>query len=80
MKKNITLFVALSLASISGSVLAACPSNLSAEQMEECITKENAGYWYTPSDEQSSAQAVPVSTISSNELAVANKNSQLIRN
>lgn len=84
MKKNVILFVTLSLAAVSTSALAECPANLSADQMAECIVKENAGYWYTPSEESVSAQATPSkqdsATSDNHELAASAQTTALIRN
>lgn len=63
MKLTFAALIATSLSVLTGQVLAQCPSNLSGEQMIECITVENAGYFY-PS--QTDTDANQVSTTSSN--------------
>lgn len=66
MKQMRYIFAVVMLTGLAGTSLADCPSTLTAEQMVDCIVKENAGYVYplrgktvspatTTSDDPSSA-------------------------
>lgn len=46
MKLTIAAFIVISIAALTSPAQAQCPSNLSGEQMIDCITIENAGYFY----------------------------------
>jgi len=48
MKSVIASLLFVSLTILTHQALAECPSSLNAEQMQDCIVTENAGYYYTP--------------------------------
>ena len=55
MNFKVTAAAILTMSFLAGSVLAQCPSNLSAEQKIECITAEDAGYTYGNASAQDDA-------------------------
>lgn len=69
--KKIIVMAAFSLTVLAGPALAQCPSSLSAEQMIECITSENAGYSYS----DDSSQDDTVSGLGVKDDSVANNQS-----
>lgn len=48
MKSVLASFIFTMLTVLANQALAECPSSLNAEQMQECIVTENAGYYYSP--------------------------------
>lgn len=47
MKSVITAITFFALASLVNQAIAECPSSLTTEQMQECITTENDGYYFS---------------------------------
>jgi hypothetical protein len=48
MKSVLLSSIFVACVTLSHQAMAQCPSALNAEQMQECIVTENAGYFYTP--------------------------------
>lgn len=74
MKKKFVICGVFGAMLLSGNVLAACPSNLSAEDMYDCIVVEGAGGVYdVPSNYKSDTVSQNQSDKDSSKLASAAK-------
>lgn len=69
MKSTYSVIVIAMLAGLAETALAACPSSLSADQMIDCIVKENAGYVY-----QMRGKSDTPSVVSTNDPSTAASN------
>ena len=75
MKSLFASLLCLGLSVLAYQARAECPSSLNAEQMQECIVSENAGYYYSPRETVTSVDDAPIaSTANSNtEPTVSNQ-------
>ncbi len=77
MKSVLASVITIALTVLAYQAKAECPSSLNAEQMQECIVTENAGYYYSPQAASGSIEeqviAPATTATSANQSTVDNK-------
>lgn len=67
MKSVIASVVFFALTSLASQAIAECSTSLTAEQIQDCIVTENAGYYYVPRGKVTAMEETAIAPATAND-------------